>query len=201
MYTHGFDRGLLRACDHEIGQRSALELCRADEEVLLLAAETRLKALCPGEPAPSIRIRPDHKGPPASCSSFFNVRQSAVHVNQCSFPGGAGSATIIDTGVTFKGEIRGDGPLTVRGRFEGDIVLDGIVHVGAEGEVDANVDARAIVIAGVVRGNLSAHTKVDVLDSGAFTGTVRSGAFSAADGARVKGDVWIEQAAAGESPA
>jgi len=113
----------------------------------------------------------------------------------------AGSASAIGTGVTFKGEIRGDGPLTVRGRFEGDIVLDGVVHVGPEAEVDANIDAAAVVIAGIVRGNLSARTKVDVLDSGSFTGTVRSGAFSAADGARVKGDIWIEQTAAEESPA
>lgn len=132
---------------------------------------------------------------------FFGLAEASDDGRRRDSARGAGSTTIIGSGVTLKGEIRGDGPLTVRGRFEGDIVLDGVVHVGPGGQVDANVDARAIVIAGVVRGNLSAHTKVEVLDSGAFTGTVKSGAFSAADGARVKGDVWIEQAAVRELPA
>ncbi len=77
--------------------------------------------------------------------------------------------------MTIKGELRGEGPL------------------GPEGRVDANVTARVIVIAGVVRGNLSADTRVEILPTGALTGTVKSGSFTAADGARVKGEIWVEQ--------
>src|SRR5262249_12545750 len=81
--------------------------------------------------------------------------------------------------------IRGEGPLTVLGEFEGDIVLDGTVHVGAEGRVDANITARAIVVGGVVRGNLSADTRVEILPTRALTGTVKSSSFAAADGPSV----------------
>jgi len=107
--------------------------------------------------------------------------------------GGPVSPSTIGGGMTIKGELRGEGPLTVLGQFEGDIVLDGTLHVGPAARVDANITARVIVIAGVVCGNLSADTRVEILPMGALTGTVKSGSFTAADGARVKGEIWVER--------
>jgi len=103
------------------------------------------------------------------------------------------SATTIGPGITLKGELRGAGPVTVLGQFEGDVVLDGTLHVGPDGRVDANITAEAIVIGGVVRGNLSADTRVEILPTGTLAGTVKSGSFRAADGASVKGEIWVEQ--------
>jgi cytoskeletal protein CcmA (bactofilin family) len=110
--------------------------------------------------------------------------------------GGAGAAspTTIGRGIALKGELRGAGSVTVLGQFEGDIVLDGTLHVGPEGRVDANITAHAIVVGGLVRGNLSADTRVEILPTGALAGTVKSSSFSAADGASVKGELWLEQA-------
>ena len=104
-----------------------------------------------------------------------------------------GAATIIGPGITLKGELQGAGTLTILGQFEGDIVLDGALHVGPDARVDANISAAAIRIAGVVRGNLSAGTRVDILATGSLTGTVKSGSFAAADGASVKGEIWVER--------
>jgi len=113
------------------------------------------------------------------------------------FGGGRRSAreapAMIGVGMKVKGEIRGEGSLTVLGQFEGDIVLDGTLHVGPEGRVDANITARAIVVGGIVRGNLSADTRVEILPTGALTGSVKSSSFSAADGASVKSELWLEQ--------
>jgi cytoskeletal protein CcmA (bactofilin family) len=105
------------------------------------------------------------------------------------------ATSTIGPGVVLKGELRGDGVIVFHGRFEGDIVLDGSLHVGPEGRVDANIEAASIVVAGRVRGNLSAGTKVEILPTGSLTGTVKSGSFTAADGATVKGDVWVEPTA------
>jgi cytoskeletal protein CcmA (bactofilin family) len=102
------------------------------------------------------------------------------------------ASTIIGAGVTMKGEIKGEGSVVMLGAFEGDVVLDGTLHVGPDARVDANISASAIVVAGVVRGNLAANTRVEILASGSLTGSVRSGSFMAADGAVVKGELWIE---------
>jgi len=106
---------------------------------------------------------------------------------------GAVSPSVIGAGLCLKGELRGQGPVTVLGQFEGDIVLDGTLHVGAGGRVDANITAHAIVIGGLVRGNLSAETRVEILSTGALAGTVKSVSFKAADGASVKGEIWVDQ--------
>jgi cytoskeletal protein CcmA (bactofilin family) len=103
------------------------------------------------------------------------------------------SPSTIGAGLKVKGEVRGEGSLTVLGQFEGDIELDGTLHVGPAGRVDANITARAIVVGGIVRGNLSADTRVEILETGALTGSVKSSSFSAADGASVKSEIWLER--------
>jgi cytoskeletal protein CcmA (bactofilin family) len=105
----------------------------------------------------------------------------------------ADGSSVIGPGIQIKGELQGDGTVTMLGRFEGDIVLNGALHVGPEARVDANVAASAIVVAGVVRGNLSADTRVEILPTGSLTGSVKSTSFAAADGARVKSEVWVER--------
>jgi cytoskeletal protein CcmA (bactofilin family) len=101
-------------------------------------------------------------------------------------------ATVIGPGVSIKGELRGDGALTMLGQFEGEVVLNGTVHIGPDARVDANITASDIVIAGAVRGNLSAEGRVEILGSGSLTGTLKSGSLSAGNGATVKGEVWVE---------
>jgi cytoskeletal protein CcmA (bactofilin family) len=95
--------------------------------------------------------------------------------------------------LAFRGEVSGEGDFHIAGRFEGDINVTGRVLVGEGADVDANINARAIVVGGTVRGNLSASTRVEILPTGVLTGTLRTGSFSAADGAAVKGEIWIER--------
>ena len=106
-----------------------------------------------------------------------------------------GTTTIIGEGVTLKGEMRGSGPIVVLGRFEGDIAVEGTITVGEGGYVDANINAGTIVIDGVVRGNLSADTNVEIGSTGSLTGSVKSAAMTASTGATVKSEIWLEHAA------
>jgi len=99
---------------------------------------------------------------------------------------------VMGAGLSFRGEVSGDGDFHVAGKFEGDINVSGRVLVADGAQVDANINALAIVIGGTVRGNLSASTRVEILPTGVLTGTLRTGSFSAADGASVKGEVWVE---------
>ena len=108
-------------------------------------------------------------------------------------------ATVIGPGVSIKGELRGDGALTMLGQFEGEVVLNGAVHIGPAARVDANITASEITIAGAVRGNLSAAGRVEILGSGSLTGTLKSESLSAGSGTTMKGEVWVEPPA--EPPA
>ena len=104
--------------------------------------------------------------------------------------------SVMGAGLSFRGEVSGDGDFHVAGKFEGDINVTGRVLVADGAHVDANISALAIVIGGTVRGNLSASTRVEILPTGVLTGSLKTGSFSAADGASVKGEVWVEPPAA-----
>ncbi len=100
--------------------------------------------------------------------------------------------SIMGAGLSFRGEVSGEGDFHVAGKFEGEINVTGRVLIADGAQVDANINALAIVIGGTVRGNLSASTRLEILPTGILTGTLKTGSFSAADGASVKGEVWVE---------
>ncbi len=102
--------------------------------------------------------------------------------------------SVLSGGLALRGEITGEGDFHIHGRFEGEIDVAGRVVVSEEAQVDANINAASIVIAGRVRGNLSASTHLDILPTGVLTGTLKAGSFSAAEGSSVKGEIWLERA-------
>ena len=108
----------------------------------------------------------------------------------------ARGGALLGARLSFRGEVTGEGDFHIAGRFEGDITVTGRVVVAEGAEVDANISGLAIVIGGTVRGNLSASTRVEILPTGVLTGSLKTGSFAAADGASVKGEVWVEPAAA-----
>jgi len=114
--------------------------------------------------------------------------------------GSGPSAAGIGSRLSFRGEVAGEGDFHILGKFEGEIKVTGRVLVAEGAQVDANIDAAAIVIGGTVRGNLSAATRVEILPSGVLTGSLRTGSFSAADGASVKGEIWVERPAVASRP-
>jgi cytoskeletal protein CcmA (bactofilin family) len=102
----------------------------------------------------------------------------------------------LGSGMAFRGEITGEGDFHIYGRFDGEIDVSGRVVVSEAAQVDANINAASILIAGKVRGNLSASTHLDILPTGVLTGTLKAGSFSAAEGSSVKGEIWLDRAEA-----
>ncbi len=103
---------------------------------------------------------------------------------------------VLGGGLALRGEITGEGDFHIYGRFDGEIDVSGRVVVSEAAQVDANINAASILIAGKVRGNLSASTHLDILPTGVLTGTLKAGSFSAAEGSSVKGEIWLERAEA-----
>jgi len=103
------------------------------------------------------------------------------------------SGYLLGEGLIIKGKITGEGNVRLLGRFEGNVAVSGHVFVGPRSEVDGDISAISIVVAGRVRGNLTATDGVQILPNGMLTGNFKSGSFNVADGAVVKGEVWVER--------
>ena len=100
----------------------------------------------------------------------------------------------IGKSLVIKGEVTGSESLYIDGRVEGSINLAGNrVTIGRNGVVNANINAREIVVTGKVRGNLVASDRVDIRNEGSLTGDVIAQRISIEDGAYFKGGIDIRK--------
>jgi cytoskeletal protein CcmA (bactofilin family) len=100
----------------------------------------------------------------------------------------------IGKSLVVKGEVTGSESLYVDGRVEGTINLPGNrVTVGRNGQVQADITAREIVVLGAVTGNLTASDRVEVRSEGSLTGDVSCQRISIEDGAFFKGGIDVRK--------
>jgi cytoskeletal protein CcmA (bactofilin family) len=100
--------------------------------------------------------------------------------------------SVLGPGVIWHGSITGSGGVRIEGAFEGEIALRGLLVVGETGRVTCNnVRANAVIVAGAVRGNITAQ-KLEIRSSGRVWGDVITTAFVTDDGAFLRGQIRME---------
>jgi cytoskeletal protein CcmA (bactofilin family) len=100
----------------------------------------------------------------------------------------------IGKSLIIKGEVSGSESLYIDGRVEGAINLPGHrVTVGRNGQVQANITAKEVVILGKVKGNINASDRTDIRNDGSLTGDVTCQRISIEDGAYFKGGIDIRK--------
>jgi len=98
--------------------------------------------------------------------------------------------TTIGTGLKIKGDLSGNSDLYIDGEAQGKIVLsDSKVTIGANGRVNADIDAREIFVEGTVQGNLKASEGVHLSASSVVKGTVLTPRITIKDGAHLSARV------------
>ncbi len=85
-----------------------------------------------------------------------------------------GQVNIVAQGTSFEGKITSPGSLRVDGRVQGDIALSGDLVVGANGEVDGNVDAQTVTVSGKITGNISAKSRLVLENKSRIKGDIRA---------------------------
>jgi len=100
----------------------------------------------------------------------------------------------IGKSLVIKGEVSGSESLYIDGRVEGAINLSGHrVTIGRNGQVQANINAKEVVILGKVKGNINASDRADIRNDGSLTGDVICQRISIEDGAYFKGGIDIRK--------
>ena len=90
----------------------------------------------------------------------------------------------------IKGELSGNEDLTIEGKVEGKITLNGYsVTIGQSGLVMAEIHAKSVVVGGQVRGDITADENVEVAATGTLLGNVYAPRVVLADGAHFKGSI------------
>ena len=92
--------------------------------------------------------------------------QQDTYAKAASTPSNSGRAAVIGPGIHINGDISGDENLLVEGKVDGKIRLgSNHVEIGQSGQVNADIDAKVIKIAGQVRGDVKGTEKVVISNS------------------------------------
>jgi cytoskeletal protein CcmA (bactofilin family) len=101
----------------------------------------------------------------------------------------------IGKSIVIKGELTGAEALYIDGRIEGTIsVPENRVTIGRHGVIQANINAREVVIMGQVSGNVECSDRLDIRGEGSLTGDVITERISVEDGALMKGSIQVRHA-------
>lgn len=100
----------------------------------------------------------------------------------------------IGSSMQITGELTGQEDLTIDGRVDGKIFLNGhTLTVARNGEIRAEIrDAASVVVHGEMIGNITATDRVEVAETGSMLGDIRAPRVVLADGGRFKGCIDME---------
>jgi len=98
---------------------------------------------------------------------------------------------VIGKGLTLRGEVSGEGDLHVEGQLHGKVNLVGTVTIREGAEVQADISATQIVVAGKVTGNLMASGRVEFRPTGCLLGNLRTKTLVVQEGGSVNGRMMV----------
>lgn len=143
-------------------------------------------------PASSVPSRTHLQSTVQPAHSGLERPASARVANPASEAVSSQSASRIGAGLKIRGEVTGDADLYLDGEINGTIRLaGGCVTVGPQGRVQADIDAKEIVINGSVQGNLKADGKLRLGASSHVDGALKAPSIGIEDGARFHGKVEV----------
>jgi cytoskeletal protein CcmA (bactofilin family) len=99
--------------------------------------------------------------------------------------------TLIGEGCTFRGDFSGKGNFIVGGAVVGDCDIDGTVTLAVGGSWEGHLRARDVVLAGSVRGEVTAQGKLEIGATARVEGTIAGAEIAIAEGAVIEGGMHV----------
>jgi len=132
-----------------------------------------------------------------STSDFKPIAEENAPTPPPSFnsaPASANERTVIGQHISVEGVVRGNENLVIEGSMKGSIELEKHqVTVGANGQVEAEIQADNVTISGRLVGNIKAHGKVQITKEADFSGEIKAKRISVEDGAYLKAVIELER--------
>ncbi|NIO09446.1 MAG: polymer-forming cytoskeletal protein [Deltaproteobacteria bacterium] len=84
------------------------------------------------------------------------------------------ATSVIDAGCEFDGRLNFVGTLIVNGKFKGELVSSSTLVVGEAGELEAEVRAGTVILAGQISGHITAKERVELRKTARMYGDIVS---------------------------
>jgi cytoskeletal protein CcmA (bactofilin family) len=96
-------------------------------------------------------------------------------------------------GTKINGKLHFDGPTTIDGEVEGEIIAQANITIGQQATVKGKISAAAVVIQGKVLADIQADKKIEVQPPGSIVGDVTTQSLVIGDGAVLEGHVSMKK--------
>ena len=102
--------------------------------------------------------------------------------------------TEISSSLSINGNVRGNEDLHIDGKVKGSITLDNhSLTIGPNGQIEADLQAKNIIVQGHVKGNIQASEKVFIHETAQVFGDIIAADISVMDGAHFEGNAKIQK--------
>ena len=105
---------------------------------------------------------------------------------------GDAEVTVLGRGARLEGTVVSAGSLRIDGQVKGKVTADGDVLLSPSSQVEADIHARSVTVAGTFRGNIVAKQKAELAKGGRVDGNVTSKVLVVAEGAMFSGQSVME---------
>ncbi|HXG51958.1 MAG TPA: polymer-forming cytoskeletal protein [candidate division Zixibacteria bacterium] len=96
-------------------------------------------------------------------------------------------------GTKVNGKLFFDGPATIEGEVEGEIVAQANVNVGQQATVKGKISAASVLVQGKVLADIVAEKKLEIQPPGSVVGDVNTQSLIIGDGAVLEGHVSMKK--------
>ena len=108
----------------------------------------------------------------------------------------------IGKSITIKGDLTGNEDLVIEGSVDGRVELpENQLTVGANGNVRAEINAKAVVVVGKVTGNVRGTERIEIQATGVVEGDVSTPCLVVAEGAVLNGAIEMSGKGQAQRPA
>lgn len=102
--------------------------------------------------------------------------------------------TGIGSSLSINGNLRGNEDLHIDGKLKGTISIDNhTLTIGPNGQIEADLQAKNIIVQGHVKGNIRASDKVYIQEAAQVFGDIIAADISVMDGAHFEGNAKIQK--------
>lgn len=96
---------------------------------------------------------------------------------------------VIGPAASFNGHLKCDGSVRIDGLCEGTIETAGNVIIGERAQVIANITAENVSVSGVVKGHITARSRLEILSTGRVWADITATSFLIDDGGFFRGEI------------
>lgn len=103
------------------------------------------------------------------------------------------SLSVIDRHSSVDGSLNTTQDLRIEGRIDGTLRCDGVLHVAPGAEIDADIDAAAIIVEGSLSGVVQCRGRLEVRSTGVVRADIDTARLVIHEGGRVEGRVTMRR--------